>query len=171
MRLGGSATAEYSRGEGHQHDFLNLGSMGHASSVALGIALAKRNRNVVCLDGDSAALMHMGCFTMVSKLNVPNFLHIVLNNGAHESVGGQPSAGQLVDFTKIAEGSGYRTIGKPVETKEELERAIREINTGQSLYMMLCKLFSKTDKLFLASDPAKNQWKIIVSQPSFIKRR
>ena len=119
------------RGEGHQHDFLNLGSMGHASSVALGIALAKRNRNVVCLDGDSAALMHMGCFTMVSKLNVPNFLHIVLNNGAHESVGGQPSAGQLVDFTKIAEGSGYRTIGKPVETKEELERAIRELTAQE----------------------------------------
>lgn len=105
--------------------------MGHASSVALGIALAKRNRNVVCLDGDSAALMHMGCFTMVSKLNVPNFLHIVLNNGAHESVGGQPSAGQLVDFTKIAEGSGYRTIGKPVETKEELERAIRELTAQE----------------------------------------
>lgn len=119
------------RGEGHQYDFLNLGSMGHASSVALGIALAKRNRNVVCLDGDSAALMHMGCFTMVSKLNVPNFLHIVLNNGAHESVGGQPSAGQLVDFTKIAEGSGYRTIGKPVETKEELERAIRELTAQE----------------------------------------
>lgn len=119
------------RGEGHQHDFLNLGSMGHASSIALGIALAKRNRNVVCLDGDSAALMHMGCFTMVSKLNVPNFLHIVLNNGAHESVGGQPSAGQLVDFTKIAEGSGYRTIGKPVETKEELERAIRELTAQE----------------------------------------
>lgn len=119
------------RGEGHQHDFLNLGSMGHASSVALGIALAKRNRNVVCLDGDSAALMHMGCFTMVSKLNVPNFLHIVLNNGAHESVGGQPSAGQLVDFTKIAEGSGYRTIGKSVETKEELERAIRELTAQE----------------------------------------
>lgn len=119
------------RGEGHQHDFLNLGSMGHASSVALGIALAKRNRNVVCLDGDSAALMHMGCFTMASKLNVPNFLHIVLNNGAHESVGGQPSAGQLVDFTKIAEGSGYRTIGKSVETKEELERAIRELTAQE----------------------------------------
>ena len=119
------------RGEGHQHDFLNLGSMGHASSVALGIALAKRNRNVVCLDGDSAALMHMGCFTMVSKLNVPDFLHIVLNNGAHESVGGQPSAGQLVDFTKIAEGSGYRTIGKPVETKEELERAIQELTAQE----------------------------------------
>lgn len=119
------------RGEGHQHDFLNLGSMGHASSVALGIALAKRNRNVVCLDGDSAALMHMGCFTMVRKLNVPNFLHIVLNNGAHESVGGQPSAGQLVDFTKIAEGSGYRTIGKPVETKEELEKAIQELTAQE----------------------------------------
>ena len=117
------------RGEGHQHDFLNLGSMGHASSVALGMALAKKDRNVVCLDGDSAALMHMGCFTMVSKLDVPNFLHIVLNNGAHESVGGQPCAGQKVDFTKIAEGSGYQTIGKPVTNKEELEEAIKQLKS------------------------------------------
>ena len=80
------------RNEPHSCDFLNVGSMGHASSVALGIALAEKNRSVVCFDGDSASIMHMGAFTMVSKLNVPNFLHIVLNNGAHESVGGQPSA-------------------------------------------------------------------------------
>lgn len=115
------------RGEGHEHDFLNLGSMGHASSVALGIALANKNINVVCLDGDSAALMHMGCLTMMSKVTVPNFMHIILNNGAHESVGGQPSAGHLVDFTKIAEGSGYKTVGKAVATKSELAAAINEL--------------------------------------------
>lgn len=116
------------REEGHQHDFLNLGSMGHASSVALGIAMARKDRSVVCLDGDSAAIMHMGCFTMASKADAPNMLHIVLNNGAHESVGGQPSAGHLISFTKIAEGSGYQTVGVPVSTREELIGAIKKLS-------------------------------------------
>lgn len=113
--------------EGHQYDFLNVGSMGHASSVALGIAVANRKRKIICLDGDSAALMHMGAFTMASKTNVPNMIHIVLNNGAHESVGGQPSAGQLIDFTEIAKGAGYQTIDRPVTTKKELIGAINSL--------------------------------------------
>ena len=94
------------RGENKEHDFLNVGSMGHTSSVALGIALSKPDRSVIALDGDSAAIMHMGAMTMVSKVSAPNFLHIILNNGAHESVGGQPSAGYLLDWTKIAEACG-----------------------------------------------------------------
>ena len=88
--------------------------------LALGMAMARPQRKVVVLDGDSAAMMHMGALTMVSKLNVPNFMHIVLNNGAHESVGGQPSAGHRIDFTEIAEACGYKTVGKEVTTKEEL---------------------------------------------------
>lgn len=115
------------RGESKKNDFLNVGSMGHASSVALGIALEKKDRKVVVLDGDSAAMMHMGSMTMVSKLEVPNYMHVVLNNGAHESVGGQPSAGHKIDFTKIAEGCGYATIGKAVETEEELIAAINAL--------------------------------------------
>lgn len=113
------------RGEGKQCDFLNVGSMGHASSVALGIAMEKPERHVVVLDGDSAAMMHMGAMTMVSKLNVPNYMHIILNNGAHESVGGQPSAGHKIDFTKIAEACGYQTVGTPVTNKAELVEAIK----------------------------------------------
>lgn len=112
------------RNESGKNDFLNIGSMGHASSVAFGIALAKPGRNVVCLDGDSAAMMHLGAMTMVRKYEVPNFLHIVLNNGAHESVGGQPSVGHLIDFTKIAESCGYKTVGRPVTNREELIHAI-----------------------------------------------
>lgn len=112
------------RNEGKEHDFLNVGAMGHASSVAIGIALEKPDRKVVVLDGDSAAMMHMGALTMVSKLNVPNLIHVVLNNGAHESVGGQPSAGHKIDFTKIAEGCGYETVHHPVSSREELIEAI-----------------------------------------------
>lgn len=116
------------RNESKKHDFLNVGSMGHSSSVALGIALEKPERNVVCFDGDAAALMHLGSMSMVSKHGVPNLMHIVLNNGAHESVGGQPSVGQLVDLTKIAEACGYKTIGRPVTNEDELIEAINALS-------------------------------------------
>ncbi|MBP3728880.1 MAG: phosphonopyruvate decarboxylase [Lachnospiraceae bacterium] len=115
------------RGEGKARDFLNVGSMGHASSVALGMALERPSRQVVVLDGDSAAMMHLGAMTMVSKLEVPNYLHIVLNNGAHESVGGQPSAGHRVDFTKIAQACGYETAGRAAETEAELIAALKHL--------------------------------------------
>lgn len=115
------------RGERKDRDYLNVGSMGHASSVALGIALERPERPVVALDGDSACLMHMGAMTMVSKVNAPNFMHVVLNNGAHESVGGQPSAGHRIDLTRIADACGYATTGHPVKTAEELAQAIRTL--------------------------------------------
>ena len=124
------------RNETKSHDFLNVGSMGHASSLSLGIAMEQPNRNVVCLDGDSACIMHMGAMTMVSKVNVPNFMHIVLNNGAHESVGGQPSAGHKLDFTKIAEACGYATVGKAVESETELIEAVNQLkNCGKASFI------------------------------------
>ena len=128
------------RGEAKDHDFLNVGAMGHASSVALGVAMEKKDRPVVALDGDCACMMHMGAMTMVSKHDVPNFLHIVLNNGAHESVGGQPSAGHRIDLTKIAEGCGYATIGGPAATKEELERAIAALRQAGKAGFIDCRI-------------------------------
>ena len=127
------------RGETKAHDFLNVGSMGHASSVALGIALST-DRPVVALDGDSAAIMHMGAMTMVSKVKTPNFLHVVLNNGAHESVGGQPSAGHLLDWTKIAEACGYETVGKPVTTEAELIEAIERLSACGKASFIDCRI-------------------------------
>lgn len=127
------------RNETKAHDFLNVGSMGHASSAALGIALST-DRPVVALDGDSAAIMHMGAMTMVSKLSAPNFMHIVLNNGAHESVGGQPSAGHLVNFTKIAEACGYHTVGKAVESKEELIAAVEKLKDCGHASFIDCRI-------------------------------
>ena len=128
------------RNETKARDFLNVGSMGHASSVALGIALAKPGRCVVALDGDSAAIMHMGALTMVSKVNAPNFLHVVLNNGAHESVGGQPSAGHLLDFTKIAEACGYATVGRAVTNEEELIAAIEQLKDCGKAAFIDCRI-------------------------------
>ena len=128
------------RNETKARDFLNVGSMGHASSVAFGIALEKPERHVVALDGDAACMMHMGAMTMASKLDVPNFLHVILNNGAHESVGGQPSAGHLVDFTKIAEACGYQTAGHPVTTKEELIQAIDRLRDCGRAAFIDCRI-------------------------------
>ena len=128
------------RGEGKEHDFLNVGSMGHASSVALGIALEKPGRHVVALDGDSAAIMHMGAMTMVSKVEAPNYMHVVLNNGAHESVGGQPSAGHLLDFTKIADACGYRTVGHPVTTEKDLIAALDELRDCGKASFIDCRI-------------------------------
>ena len=128
------------REEGKEHDFLNVGSMGHASSVALGIALSKPDRYVVALDGDSAAIMHMGAMTMVSKVSAPNFLHVILNNGAHESVGGQPSAGHLLDWTKIADACGYETVHHPVSTKEELIEAIEKLKSAGKAGFIDCRI-------------------------------
>lgn len=113
--------------EAHINDYLNVGSMGHASSVALGMALGCPSRRIVCLDGDAAVIMHMGALTMPSKLHVPNLLHVVLNNGMHESVGGQPSAGWKADFTAIASASGYETIGRYVSEAHDLSCAVKEL--------------------------------------------
>eukprot|EP01135_Chromosphaera_perkinsii_P010635 Nk52_evm35s2192 gene=Nk52_evmTU35s2192 len=113
------------RKDGHEKDFLTVGSMGHASSIALGIALEKPNRKVYCLDGDGAMLMHMGASATVAHLEQENFKHVLINNGAHDSVGGQPT-NALTDtfsFTKIAEGMGYKwteTASSTEEIKEKL---------------------------------------------------
>ena len=115
------------RGENHAHDFLNVGSMGHASSVAAGMALACPDRKVICFDRDAAAIMHMGSWTTDGKMQLKNLLHIVLNNGVHESVGGQPSAGRIVDFTGIAKSCGYATVDFPVEDEASLVKAVKEL--------------------------------------------
>ena len=127
------------RDETKARDFLNVGSMGHASSVALGIALGT-DRKVVALDGDSAAIMHMGAMTMVSKVKAPNFMHVVLNNGAHESVGGQPSAGHLLDFTAIADACGYATVGKAVENEAELIAALEKLRDCGKASFIDCRI-------------------------------
>jgi phosphonopyruvate decarboxylase len=94
------------RGEPN-HDFLTLGGMGHASSVALGVALGRPERRVICLDGDGALLMHMGALPIVGSLRPPNLVHVLLNNGAHESVGGFPTVARDIDFRALSSATGY----------------------------------------------------------------
>ena len=112
------------RGEGHQHDFLTVGSMGHASQIALGIALQQPNRPVYCFDGDGASIMHMGNMAITAQMQPKNFTHIVFNNGAHDSVGGQPTVGLQINLCGIAKAVGYKTAISAGNT-EQLEDAIK----------------------------------------------
>lgn len=98
------------RGEGHEHDFLTVGSMGHASQIALGIAMAQPNRPVICLDGDGASIMQMGNMAIVGQSTAANLTHIVLNNAAHDSVGGQPTVGAAINLPAIARACGYEVL-------------------------------------------------------------
>jgi phosphonopyruvate decarboxylase len=112
-------------GQGHERDFLTVGSMGHASSIALGIALQKPELPITVLDGDGAVLMHMGALAAIGVKKTRNLRHIVLNNGAHDSVGGQPTIAPFVDLPSIARASGYQRV-YAVTTKEELRRVCAE---------------------------------------------
>jgi len=114
-------------GQSHDQDFLNVGAMGHTLSIAAGIATAHSNKPVVCLDGDAAALMHMGSMAVSANLDCPNLMHVVLNNGVHESVGGQHSVGFDVNLTGFARNSGYHTIDEFVETQEDLVQAFESL--------------------------------------------
>lgn len=102
------------RGEGHEKDFLTVGSMGHAIMIALGIARAQPERNVICLDGDGASIMQMGNMAIAGQSNAANLTHIVLNNAAHDSVGGQPTVGGAIDLPAIASAMGYNNSGHPI---------------------------------------------------------
>lgn len=113
-------------GIGAGHEWQNVGSMGHVSSVGLGLALACPEKMIVVFDGDAAAVMHMGALATNCRYKAGNMLHIVLNNGVNESVGGQPSAGYMISLTGVAEACGYRTPGHAVETREELQKVVRE---------------------------------------------
>ena len=107
-------------GQSHEQDFLTVGSMGHCSAIALGIALAKPHRQVVCIDGDGAMLMHLGSLTSIAILKPKNFRHILMNNEVHESVGGQKTAAKELDMTAIVNSLGSSKIFN-AETPADLE--------------------------------------------------
>ena len=107
-------------GQGHERDFLTVGSMGHASQIALGIALEKTDRRVWCFDGDGATIMHIGSMAIVASKKPANYIHVVFNNGAHDSVGGQPTVGLAIDLPAVAKALGY-SAAFSVSTIQELK--------------------------------------------------
>lgn len=94
----------------HEKDFLTVGSMGHCSSIALGIALSNPDRKIICIDGDGALIMHMGSLATIGKLAPDNLIHILINNKVHESVGGQATAADSVDFQLLAKANNYLKV-------------------------------------------------------------
>lgn len=107
----------------HGSDFLTVGSMGHASSIALGISLYQEKKRIWCVDGDGAALMHLGAIPMIASIHPHNFVHIILNNGAHETVGGMPTTAERISFRDVALACGYEEA-VTVKEYDELDRAL-----------------------------------------------
>ena len=115
--------------QGHARDFLTVGSMGHASQIALGIARARPNQEVCCLDGDGAAIMHLGALAIIGSQAPPNFRHVIINNGSHDSVGGQPTVGFDIDFPAIALACGYKAA-VVAQSTDDVSRGIQTLVRG-----------------------------------------
>lgn len=112
--------------QSHKYDFLTVGSMGHSSSIALGIALNQPKKKIWCIDGDGAVLMHMGAMALIGANKPNNLIHILINNGAHETVGGMPTVAEKIDFVALAKACGYpyaASVDNFKDLKEELQKA------------------------------------------------
>lgn len=133
-------------GKGHEYDFLTVGSMGHSSSIALGIALHQLDKKIWCIDGDGAALMHMGAMAVIGANRPENLVHIIINNGAHETVGGMPTVATEIDFLKIAEACGYPfavSVEDYTDLDMELEKAKQR--TGLSFIEVKAEIGARED--------------------------
>ena len=130
----------------HEGDFLTVGSMGHASQIALAVALAKPNKQIFCLDGDGAFIMHMGSVPIIGSRKPSNFRHIVFNNGSHDSVGGQPTVGYEIDIPAIARACGYLKVLR-IQKREEIGEAVRKAQAlkGPVLIEILVKRGARLD--------------------------
>ena len=133
-------------GQSHKYDFLTVGSMGHSSSIALGIALNKPKTRIWCIDGDGAAIMHMGALAVIGSISPQNLIHIVLNNGAHESVGGIPTVANDIDFASVAKACGYKSA-VCVDTLYELDAELTAAKKRNSLSFIevRCAIGSRAD--------------------------
>ena len=134
------------RGESHQNDFLTVGSMGHTSQIALGIALSNPDKTIYCFEGDGAAIMHLGSYAVTGNHNLNNLKIILFNNGAHDSVGGQPTVGFETDFQKVFKGFRFKEV-RLARNEEDLKIKIEEINqiNGTCLLEIIIKKGARKD--------------------------
>jgi len=144
--------------QSHERDFLTVGSMGHASQIALGIAMAKPDRKVWCFDGDGAAIMHMGSMAIVANKAPKNLVHVVFNNGAHDSVGGQPTVGLKIDLPAVAKAVGYKAECS-VDNKEALNAILKNVNSfeGPTLIEVKVKKGNRKDLGRPTTTPIQNK--------------
>ncbi len=125
-------------GQSHKYDFLTVGSMGHSSSIALGVALNKPDKKIWCIDGDGAVLMHMGSMAVLGANKPENMVHVIINNGAHETVGGMPTVAAGIDFVTIAKACGYPNAVS-VDSFEALDRELSIAKNRNELSMIEAK--------------------------------
>ncbi len=146
------------RGQDHRRDFLTVGSMGHSSSIALGIAAQKPDARVWCIDGDGAALMHLGAMGVLGASGCRNLVHVLVNNGAHETVGGMPTVASQVDFVALAGACGYARACR-VTTAEALEAALAEAAASRELWFIeaACAIGSRADLGRPTTTPQENK--------------
>lgn len=133
-------------GQSHKYDFLTVGSMGHSSSIALGVALNKSDKKVWCIDGDGAVLMHMGSMAVLGANKPENMVHVIINNGAHETVGGMPTVAAEIDFVAIAKACGYPNAVS-VNSFEALDKElnIAKSRNELSLIEIKCSIGARDD--------------------------
>lgn len=146
------------RGSGHARDFLTVGCMGHASQIAMGIALAKGHRHVFCLDGDGAVIMHLGSVAIAGASGLENFHHIVINNGAHDSVGGQPTVGMRMDIPGVARCCHYKWV-KTTDQASEIPALLHALKVapGPSLLEIRVNKGSRADLGRPTTTPVENK--------------
>ena len=146
------------RSEGSGNDFLTVGSMGHAASIALGLARSQPERRVICLDGDGSVLMHMGSLAIVGQSQQDNLIHVVLNNGAHDSVGGQPTCAFAIDLAGVARACGYQKVLVAAEP-QEIDQAFASLLTqkGPSFLEIRVNKGARSDLGRPRSSPAENR--------------
>ncbi len=125
-------------GQSNKYDFLTVGSMGHSSSIALGIAINKPNTKIWCIDGDGAVLMHMGAMTIIGANKPKNLVHIVINNSSHESVGGMPTVANEIDFLGIAKACGYSYLSS-VDNFLSLDEELLKVKSKNELCFLEIK--------------------------------
>ena len=132
--------------DSHKYDFLTVGSMGHASSIALGVAINKPNTKIWCIDGDGAILMHMGSMAVIGANKLNNFVHVLINNGSHETVGGLPTVASGVDFIAIAKSCGY-DYAVSVDNFKDLDDELKKIkeNNVLSFIEIKCAIGARSD--------------------------
>lgn len=133
-------------GQSHKYDFLTVGSMGHSSSIALGVAINKPDTRIWCVDGDGAVLMHMGAMAVIGANKPKNLVHVVINNGAHETVGGMPTVAGEIDLVGVAKACGYPNA-VCVDTYEGLDKELEMAKNRKelSLIEVKCGIGSRED--------------------------
>lgn len=138
--------AREAKGQGHGYDFLTVGSMGHTSSIAMGVALNKPDKKVWCIDGDGSAIMHLGALAVLAKHNPENMVYILINNESHETVGGLPTVSSNIDWKSLAAGAGFKWVAS-VDNFTDLDKELNEAKKANHLTFIevKCALGARDD--------------------------